>query len=206
MERDLRRFGGALEGRVLDAGSGAHNRYAAAFGAVVEWVRLDLNPDYKPDIVGSVTAIPAAGSSFDGVLCTQVIGDVLRPHEAVEEFARVLKSGGTLVLTEGFINELHGEPRDYYRFTVHGLAALCEDAGLRVEHSYLSGGPAAVRLQMRSRLLIRMLRLAERPLLAKIFSKLFYAWGLWARFADARIYRAVRGRFGLVGIVVARKP
>jgi SAM-dependent methyltransferase len=42
----------------------------------------------------------------------------------VEEAHRVLRPGGTLILSTVLLYELHGSPHDYYRFTASALEDL----------------------------------------------------------------------------------
>lgn len=61
-----------------------------------EELRLDLNPETEPDIVGSILEIPLADESVDAVHCSHTI-EHLHYHEvpiALAEFYRVLKPGG----------------------------------------------------------------------------------------------------------------
>lgn len=50
-------------------------------------------------IVGSVMDLPLGDESFDVVVCTEVIEHTVDPRRGVEELTRVLRPGGTLVLT-----------------------------------------------------------------------------------------------------------
>ncbi|WP_050814133.1 class I SAM-dependent methyltransferase [Clostridium sp. BNL1100] len=63
---------------------------------------------------------------FDYVICDQVLEHVEgSPQKAVDECYRVLKPGGTLVLTTCFINPIHMDS-DFWRFTPDGLKILCK--------------------------------------------------------------------------------
>jgi SAM-dependent methyltransferase len=69
-------------------------------------------------------------ASFDWVVADQVLehvgGD---PATAVAEAHRVLRPGGTLVLTTCLMNPIHQEPDDYWRFTPQGLRFLAQRFG-----------------------------------------------------------------------------
>jgi ubiquinone/menaquinone biosynthesis C-methylase UbiE len=63
-------------------------------------VRLDIDPNVKPDIEASITEIPMTAGSVDGVYSSHNL-EHLYAHEvpiALKEFFRVLKPGGSLVL------------------------------------------------------------------------------------------------------------
>lgn len=73
--------------------------------------------------------LPFADESFGCVLSTEVLEHCEQPQRVIEEFARVLKPGGKLILSTRFIFPLHDAPYDYFRFTRYGLRKLCERAG-----------------------------------------------------------------------------
>lgn len=64
------------------------------------------------DIVSDINNIPVKDSSFDSIMCTEVFEHISEPAKAVKEFARILKPGGTLVLTVPFCSLTHFAP--YY--------------------------------------------------------------------------------------------
>ncbi|MDH4216051.1 MAG: methyltransferase domain-containing protein [Gallionella sp.] len=69
-----------------------------------EWkeIRLDINPEVKPDVVGSMTDMSAvATGSVDAIYSSHNI-EHLYPHEvpvAMAEFKRVLRADGLAVIT-----------------------------------------------------------------------------------------------------------
>lgn len=67
-----------------------------------EEVRLDINPDCKPDILGTMTDLSSVtDSSFDAVYSSHNIEHIY-PHEvpiALKEFLRVLNNDGILLIT-----------------------------------------------------------------------------------------------------------
>ncbi len=120
-----------IRGVVLDAGSGDGERYKKFF-KFNKYITLDINSTYGSDIVGSVEDIPAESGSFDSVISTQVLEHVKNPQNAVREFYRVLKPGSYCLATAPQLNELHGEPNDYFRFTKYGLEEIFNSAGFKI--------------------------------------------------------------------------
>ena len=72
--------------------------------SIDEWdeLRLDINPDVNPDVVGTMTDMSAvASNSVDAIFSSHNI-EHLYPHEvpiALAEFKRVLRSDGFVVIT-----------------------------------------------------------------------------------------------------------
>lgn len=64
----------------------------------------------KLDIVSDITAIPVPDASFDAVMCTEVLEHVPDPIAALRELARVLRPGGTMILTSPFASLTHFAP------------------------------------------------------------------------------------------------
>ncbi|MDB5238020.1 MAG: type 11 methyltransferase [Candidatus Kaiserbacteria bacterium] len=106
--------------RTLDVGSGgsSYDRYFP------NRLTIDVDPGRKPEIVGDAHALPFGDNEFSHVLCTEVLEHTERPHVVAQELMRVLKPGGTLVLTTRFVYPIHDSPGDYFRFTKYGLRKL----------------------------------------------------------------------------------
>lgn len=110
--------------RLLDAGAGAqpfrklcpHLRYVAQ-----DFGRYDGkgdsrglhtgSMDYGPlDIVSDIASIPEPDASFDAIMCIEVLEHLPDPLPALREFSRLLKPGGTLLLTAPFCSLTHLAP------------------------------------------------------------------------------------------------
>lgn len=118
---------------ILDAGAGecVYKRYFGHCGyASVDYAVGEAAWNYKNlDFVARLDDLPMADSSFDAVLCTQVLEHLELPRESVRELFRVLKPGGRLFLTAPMAHPEHQTPFDYFRFTSYGLRSICEKAG-----------------------------------------------------------------------------
>ncbi len=149
--RSLWRAREYVSGDMLDIGCG-HKPYAALFtNRVRRHIGLDypltvnrhMTSGYKTpavDIYGDGESLPIKSDTIDSVLCTQVLEHCPNPARMMSEMARVLKSGGHLILTAPQEWGLHQEPHDYFRFTYYGLRYLAETQGLRVEYIEQRGG------------------------------------------------------------------
>jgi SAM-dependent methyltransferase len=111
--------------RVLDAGAGPC-RYRPLFShcdyKAQDFGRYEGSEHRygELDYVGDITAVPAPDGSFDLILCTEVFEHLPRPDLALIEFARLLRSGGELVLTAPLGAGIHMPPYHFYGgFTPH---------------------------------------------------------------------------------------
>jgi SAM-dependent methyltransferase len=138
--REARSF---VRGRMLDLGCGTR-RYELIFREVVDsYIGLDW-PDVQgralPDIIADAMRIPLMNSSVDVVLATELMEHLPSPQNFLLEIARVLRQGGTLILSVPFMEPIHEEPRDYYRFTPFSLRLLLSEHGFAIQKIWNRGG------------------------------------------------------------------
>ena len=117
-------------GRILDAGAGelrnrqycGHLEYVSQDfcqyqgqrgGAIKEGLQNDSWDVSQIDLVSYIVAIPSPDASFDAILCSEVLEHVPEPTHALDEFARLLKPGGKLILTAPFASLVHMAPYHY---------------------------------------------------------------------------------------------
>lgn len=110
----------ASRGRTLDIGA-QNGPYAAFFP---NRIALDIRRGLGVRVIGDAQAIGLVDGVFDVVLCTEVLEHLPEPQRAIDEMFRVLKPGGTLLLTTRFLFPIHDAPHDYFRFTKYGLRYL----------------------------------------------------------------------------------
>ena len=128
----LGRLASGLGGMVLEIGAKrvARGRWRPPLERVRRWVRLNLEPDECPDVVGDALGLPVRDASVDWVVCVEVLQYVLSPEAAMGEIARVLAPGGAAVVAVPFFHRADG-PTDRHRFTELRARELVEGAGLR---------------------------------------------------------------------------
>ena len=68
----------------------------------------------KLDYVGDIWKIDEANETFDAILCTEVFEHIPYPIETLQEFSRLMKSGGTLILTAPSNCLRHMDPYFFY--------------------------------------------------------------------------------------------
>ena len=112
---------------LLDVG-GRGKPYACFFkGRVVNHYVLDVAPANSVDVVGDARIMPFSDGSMDVVLITQVLEHIPDPIAVIGEIRRILKPGGTLLLSVPSIFPQHGSPGDYWRYMPQGLQWILRD-------------------------------------------------------------------------------
>lgn len=210
LNRDIREaIGQYAGGRLLDLGCG-NKPYESLYTPLTtsdigcDIIQSDRN---RVDVICPVTELPFQDNEFDTVFCTQVLEHVYEHDKMMAEVNRVLKPGGTIILTVPFAWELHEEPYDFFRYTKHALKELFERSGFEIEYIKPNGGKWAAAYQLRTNMLYLSFR-KRKTLLNKI-RKIFYMElrftqlrNLFAIWLDKNFYDDV---FTLNYIVVAKK-
>jgi len=127
---DLKRFLSRVNGKVLDLGCGLSPYRHLLDPAKTEYIGLDIdtssNFGYGEAKVLHFDGqhIPFPDGSIDGVMCTEVLEHVQNAQQLVDEIYRVLKPGGSAVVTVPWSARVHYIPFDYYRFTPYVLEEM----------------------------------------------------------------------------------
>ena len=108
---------------ILDAGAGesqfkrfcSHLKYIAQdFGEYHGDGEIGLQTgtwdNSKLDIVSDILSIPLPDGSVDAIMCTEVLEHIPDPLGAINEFSRLLKPGGYLLITAPFASLTHFAP------------------------------------------------------------------------------------------------
>ena len=124
------------KGRLIDIGCGVKPYKEIVAPYVDEHIGIDHenspHPSDNVDLTGTAYKIPVEDGDFDTALCTYVLEHLEEPSDAIAETYRVLTKGGYAIYTVPLFWHLHKEPRDFYRYTCHGLQYLFEKNGFEV--------------------------------------------------------------------------
>ena len=115
--------------RLLDVGCG-EKPYLPFFEPYVsEYVGVDVVENPYAELKGPIEALPVEDSSFDVVLCAQVLEHCDDPARAVSELRRVTRAGGRVLASTHGVMVYHPSPADYWRWTHAGLERLFRQNG-----------------------------------------------------------------------------
>ncbi len=95
----------------------------------------------RPDVFADAADIPVRDESVDLVLLLSVLEHLVDPERVLVQIRRSLRPNGRFVMQVPFLYPLHDEPRDFARWTRHGIEKLAERTGYTVERCVAVGSP-----------------------------------------------------------------
>jgi SAM-dependent methyltransferase len=159
-----------VEGSLLDVGCG-EMPFRSLVRSNVSYKGLDVPQaisfgmrDHKDIVFFDGISIPFSDASYDTLLCTEVLEHAADPVALVDEMHRVLRTGGTLLVTVPFAARVHHAPYDFHRFTRFRLAAMF--AAFDEVEIIERGNDIAV---IANKLIVLCVRLARPPRLRDLF-------------------------------------
>jgi SAM-dependent methyltransferase len=108
---------------------------------------VDVNPDGGPlaDVLWAADdPIPEELSRkgpFDFLLCTEVIEHIADWHAVFANFELLLAPSGRALITAPFVYQLHEEPYDFWRPTLHAIDHHARGAGFHPLYRKAAGDP-----------------------------------------------------------------
>jgi SAM-dependent methyltransferase len=134
--------------RLLDYGC-ADRPYRSLVPAGVDYVGADLPGNFDADLELRLDGtVPLPDRSVDVILSTQVLEHVPQPNEYLAECFRLLRPGGTLVISTHGLMYYHRDPEDYWRWTPAGIRKVLGDQCLDIMELRGLLGLAAAALQV----------------------------------------------------------
>lgn len=135
LEEAIRENSHLITGKVLDFGCG-QKPYEKYFKAS-EYTGLEYDCEIsrmgnKADVFYDGHTFPFKDNYFDCAISTQVLEHVPDPQRCLDELFRVIKPGGYVMLSVPFLQEEHGGPYDFQRYTEFGLRVLVEKSGFEI--------------------------------------------------------------------------
>lgn len=142
-----------LQGALLDCGCGAVPYYGAYKDQIdsvtcVDWEETHGTNPFIDQVVDLNQPLPLEESAFDSVLCSDVFAHIYNQQQLMQEFGRILKPGGKLLLTTPFSYWISEPPHEHFRPSEYALRRMCEDHGLEVIYLEPYGGRMDIMLDM----------------------------------------------------------
>jgi SAM-dependent methyltransferase len=126
LDSDLEGAHEYMKNKVLDLGGG-RKRGLFKRPDDAKWIVLDISRELSPSIMADAQKLPVKSGTIDCVKCTELLEHVEYPEIVIKEIIRVLKGGGTLILSMPFNFGIHGDPYDFQRFTDYKLNRMLEN-------------------------------------------------------------------------------
>lgn len=120
LDAELERSRHLLKGIVLDIGGkakGGRGAFSPPSKDVSRWVYLNIDSLSGPDLICSLPELPILDASADAAVMTEVLEYMADFRRALDELRRVLKKGGTAVVSVPFLNPIHAGQGDSLRIT-----------------------------------------------------------------------------------------
>lgn len=135
LESYLENFLPKLNGSILDIGS-KNRRYDYLMKETPIAIDLNENKD-KNVLMGDVQNLSFEDSSFDNVICLEVLEYVDEPKRALSEIFRVLKKDGILILSVPFMYKFHEDRLRYTKsFLQENTSAFSKVEIFNIGNSY----------------------------------------------------------------------
>ena len=165
-------------GRILDVGCGL-KPYQSLFPGCT-YVGLEIERQEK--CLGTIAdyyykggVLPFQDEEFDSLLSSQVLEHVEDSDQFLQEANRVLRKGGSLLLTVPFIWDEHEQPFDYRRYSSFGLVAALHKHRFKVLESRKTLANSHVLFQLLAVYLFKATR-TSHPLLNEILGLHGFQW------------------------------
>jgi SAM-dependent methyltransferase len=120
-----------LQGNFLDLGGSRHSAYHLLLSSSeknIHTANLEGagETDFSVDLEKTLS-IPS--SSYENIVCLNVLEHIYNFHGVIDESYRILKPGGTYIVSVPFLFNIHGSPNDYFRYTRSTLEKMLADGG-----------------------------------------------------------------------------
>lgn len=141
---EMKKAGIVLSGKVLDLGGSqaSYWRFLKTSGA--EILRLNADKASEPDIIIDFEneKLPFSGSSIDNVLAFNLLEHIFNYQFLADEMFRVLKPAGQVLGSVPFLNRIHEDPDDFFRYSPSALKRIFKRAGFsKIKIVFIGYGP-----------------------------------------------------------------
>ncbi|MBU2025119.1 class I SAM-dependent methyltransferase [Patescibacteria group bacterium] len=133
-------IGGRMRGRFIKELAG-RARNSRGEKRITKWISADIQKKNKPDMILDVARMDKIkSSSIDTVNAAELFEHVKEIERGLDECARVLKKGGTMLVSVPFLSPVHGDPYDFQRWTHWKWKKELKQRGLKIKKIKIMGG------------------------------------------------------------------
>ena len=115
---------------VLDVGCGSSPFRSLFENHQIRYFGFDVNTNENADFVGEIdkelNVDIINNGKYDFILCTEVLEHVANWDVAFHNFYKLLNDDGIILLTAPHFYQLHEEPFDFWRPTIHAFSYFAE--------------------------------------------------------------------------------
>lgn len=136
LENYVKKYLPAIKGTILEIGS-KNRRYDHLLQTTP--VAIDITPDKRLKIeYGDINSLRFAHSTFDNIICFEVLEYIDNPTKAISEVRKVLRTNGTLFMSIPFMYKIHGDKLRYTKEYLKSvlLSEFSEVSIYRLGNSY----------------------------------------------------------------------
>lgn len=125
----------------LDIGSGTspYQSLINKFFLIDDYISMDIAPSESTKLIASADNIPLPNNSADLIVSFDVLQHLKNSEVAFNEMARILRSGGGLIISVPFLYA-ECDAHDYRRWTVEGILLELELRDFEILSSQMRGG------------------------------------------------------------------
>jgi len=84
-----------------------------------KYIGCDKVDDHGVDKIENAEDLTFKKMSIGTIICVDTLEHIVNPIKAMQEFRRVIKIGGVVLIVTHHWSPVHQKPVDYWRFTVH---------------------------------------------------------------------------------------
>lgn len=199
-----------LRGKVMDFGCGI-KPYEPLFSAN-EYIGVDFIGEgetyakTRVDVIYDGKTLPFPNESFDSVFSTEVAEHIFNLEDIVKELQRVLKIGGTILLTCPFTMPEHEAPNDFARYTSFAIEDILKRNGFEIVHYEKTGNFIEAMFQLQiiywDQSILKIFK--KIPVVRTVVRKGVYGILNFAAIVSSKIFPTNKGMY-LNNVILAKK-
>ena len=118
-----------LNGEILDLGGSKTAGYHELIKGNHRITTVNINTDYGCDMVFDIEkSFPLENETYDAIICLNTLEHIYDFNNVIRESYRVLKAGGTIILSSPFMHHLHSSLDDFFRYSKSAYIRFLSDA------------------------------------------------------------------------------